>query len=176
MQWLILNPYQIMLTFFFFFFVLVSVYLSHSNWSFPGSSCDKCFQLYLGQFGYYVRGILILSESSVLGSSGSDSKVSTYNVGDPGSVPRLERSPGEGNDNPFQYSCLENSMDRGAWWCPWGCKQWDMTERLTHPVGLSRRPRSTKEIKQKIATRGGNETIILTIFHKTGLNLHAESK
>ena len=33
-----------------------------------------------------------------------------------GSIYRLGRSPGEGNDNPLQYSCLENSMDRGAWW------------------------------------------------------------
>ena len=44
---------------------------------------------------------------------GSDSKESACNVGDPGSVPGLGRSPGEGNGNPLQYSCLENSMDRG---------------------------------------------------------------
>ena len=37
-------------------------------------------------------------------------------VGDPGSIPGLGRYPGEGNGNPLQYSCLENSMDRGAWW------------------------------------------------------------
>ena len=37
------------------------------------------------------------------------------NVGDPGSIPGLARSPGGGNGNPLQYSCLENSMDRGAW-------------------------------------------------------------
>ena len=37
-------------------------------------------------------------------------------AGDPGSVPGLGRSPGEGNGNPFQYSCLGNSLDRGAWW------------------------------------------------------------
>ena len=37
------------------------------------------------------------------------------NVGDVGSIPGLGRSPGEGNGNPFQYSCLENSMDRRAW-------------------------------------------------------------
>ena len=36
-------------------------------------------------------------------------------IKDAGSVPRLGRSPGEGQDNPFQYSCLENPMDRGAW-------------------------------------------------------------
>ena len=44
---------------------------------------------------------------------GSDSKEP---AGDPGSIPGLGRSPGEGNGNPLQYSCLENSMDRGAWW------------------------------------------------------------
>ena len=41
---------------------------------------------------------------------GSDGKVSAYNVGDLGSNPGLGRSPGEGNGNPLQYSCLENSM------------------------------------------------------------------
>ena len=47
---------------------------------------------------------------------GSDGKASTHNVGDLDSIPGLGRSPGEGNGNPLQYSCLENSMDRGAWW------------------------------------------------------------
>ena len=46
---------------------------------------------------------------------GSDGKASVYNAGDPGSSPGLGRSPGEGNGNPLQYSCLENPMDRGAW-------------------------------------------------------------
>ena len=46
---------------------------------------------------------------------GSDGKASTYNVGDPSSIPGLGRSPGEGNGNPFQYSFLENPMDVGAW-------------------------------------------------------------
>ena len=46
---------------------------------------------------------------------GSDSKEPACNTGYPGSIPGLERSPGEGNGYPFQYSCLENSMDRGAW-------------------------------------------------------------
>ena len=45
---------------------------------------------------------------------GSDSKVSPCNAGDPGSTPRSRRSPGEGNGNPLQYSCLENSMDGGS--------------------------------------------------------------
>ena len=47
---------------------------------------------------------------------GSDGKESACNAGDPGSIPRLERSPEEGNGNPLQYSCLENSLDKGVWW------------------------------------------------------------
>ena len=45
----------------------------------------------------------------------SDGKVSAYNSGDPGSIPRLGRSSGEGNGNPLQYSCLENPMDGRVW-------------------------------------------------------------
>ena len=47
---------------------------------------------------------------------GSDCKASAYNAGDLGSIPGSGRSPGEGNGNPLQYSCLENPMDGGAWW------------------------------------------------------------
>ena len=46
---------------------------------------------------------------------GSDGKESACNAGDPASIPGSERSPGEGNGNPLQYSCLKNSMDIGAW-------------------------------------------------------------
>ena len=46
---------------------------------------------------------------------GSDGKASACNVGDPVSIPGSGRSSGEGNGNPFQYSCLENPMDGGAW-------------------------------------------------------------
>ena len=50
------------------------------------------------------------------------------NAGDMGSIPELGRSPGEGNGNPLRFSCLENPMDRGAWWATvWGCKESDMT-------------------------------------------------
>ena len=48
-------------------------------------------------------------------SGGSDSKESACNAGDPGSVSGSERSPGEGNGYPLQYSCLETSMDREIW-------------------------------------------------------------
>ena len=46
---------------------------------------------------------------------GSDSKESACNARDPGSISGSGRSSGEGNGNPLQYSCLENSMDKGAW-------------------------------------------------------------
>ena len=62
---------------------------------------------------------------------GSDGKVSAYNVGDPGSIPGLGRSPGEGNGNPLQYSYLENPMDGGAWqvtYSPRGHKESDTTK------------------------------------------------
>ena len=48
-------------------------------------------------------------------SGGSGGKESACNVGDLGSIPGLERCPGEGNGNPLQYSCLENPTDRGTW-------------------------------------------------------------
>ena len=47
---------------------------------------------------------------------GSDSKASVYNAEDLGSSPGLGRSPGEGSGTPLQYYCLENPVDRGAWW------------------------------------------------------------
>ena len=64
---------------------------------------------------------------------GSDGKVSAFMAGDWGSIPALGRSPGGGNDNPLQYSCLKNSMDRRAWWATqsMGSQRADTTGRLT---------------------------------------------
>ena len=56
-------------------------------------------------------------------------KASACNVGDLGSIPGSGRSPGEGNGNPLQYSCLENPMDGGAWWAT-DRKESDTTEQL----------------------------------------------
>ena len=53
----------------------------------------------------------------------SDGKESDCSEGDLGSVPGLGRSPGKGNGNPLQDSCLENSMDRGAWWATVGVEK-----------------------------------------------------
>ena len=57
-----------------------------------------------------------MKKTVLLGFPGSsDGKASAYNAGDLGSIPESGRSPGEGNGNPLQYSCLKNSMDQGAW-------------------------------------------------------------
>ena len=54
--------------------------------------------------------------STSVTSCGSDGKVSACNAGDLSLIPGSGRSPGEGNGSPLQYPCLENPMDRGAWW------------------------------------------------------------
>ena len=72
------------------------------------------------------------SESSSVASDplfpgGSDGKASAYNAGDPGSIPGLGSSPGEGNGNPLQYSCLGKSHGRRSLigYSPWGRKESD---------------------------------------------------
>ena len=68
-------------------------------------------------------GLYILNQASLVAQI---MKESTCNTGDPGSVPGSGRSPGEKNGYPLQYSCLENPMDRGAWWAmvhAWGRKE-----------------------------------------------------
>ena len=62
--------------------------------------------------------------------SGSDGKASVYNAGEPGLIPGLGRSAGEGNGNPLQHSCLENPMDGGGW------------QATVHGVAKSRTPLS----------------------------------
>ena len=65
---------------------------------------------------------------------GAHGKESVCNTGEPGLISGSKRSSEEGNDNPLQYSCLGNPMDRGAWWAtysPWGHKELDTAEGPT---------------------------------------------
>ena len=71
----------------------------------PGFSIDFAL-LVIGEVHPFVRTFLLFG--------GSDGKEFIFNSGDPGSSPGLRRSPGGGNGNPLQYSCLENFKDRGA--------------------------------------------------------------
>ena len=70
----------------------------------------------------------------------SDGRESACNAGNLSSIPRLGRSPGEGNGYPLHYSYLENSMDRGArqaTYSSWGCKQTDTTEQHSLFIHIS---------------------------------------
>ena len=58
----------------------------------------------------------MVSMTAYLAPGGLDDKESACNAGGLGLIPELGRSPGEGNGYPLQYSCLQNPMDRGAWW------------------------------------------------------------
>ena len=79
---------------------------------------------------------------------GSDGKESVCNAGDLGSTPGSGRPSGEGNGNPLQYSCLENSTDRG--YSSWGPKELDMTEQLMHNTTLWKICLVLKELVLKI--------------------------
>ena len=68
-----------------------------------------------GRFSYFAQVFYIVHRHPFF-PNGSVTNKSACIVGDRGSIPGLGRSPGEGHGNPLQYSCLENSTDRGAWW------------------------------------------------------------
>ena len=78
-----------------------------------GVGCHSLLQGIFQTQGWY-PGLQHWRQTLYRFPGGSDGKA--CNVEDPGSIPGLGRSPGEGNGNPLQYSCLENSMDGGAWW------------------------------------------------------------
>ena len=86
---------------------------------------------------------------------GSEDKASACNAGDPGSIPGLGRSPGEGNGNPLPYSCLENPMDRGAQWA------------TVHGVSKSRTRLSDCTALYELHGE-------INASHRTGTKLHGE--
>ena len=74
---------------------------------------EKLLRHIINHQRYFVFSYLVHIQSF---PGGSDSKESSCNARDPGSISGLERSLGEGSGTPLQYSCLENPMDGGAWW------------------------------------------------------------
>ena len=115
--------------------------------------------------------------NSLLGfPGGSYGKESACNVGDLGSISGSGRSPGEGNGNPLQYSCLENPHGQRslAGYSPWGCKESDMTEQLSTAQqtafwikGLV----GTSKLLSEHSCQGGNKT--LEMHREMGMDLRA---
>ena len=98
-------------------------------------------------------------------SGGSDGKESTCSVGDLGLIPGLGRSPGGGHGNPPQYFCLENPHGQRnlAGDSPWGCKELDMTERLSTNSNILTYPEfvSTDSFLKKNLKCGSHFTLCL---------------
>ena len=78
---------------------------------------------------------------------GSGAKASAWNVGDQGSIPGSGRSSGEGNGNPIQHPCLENSMDRRAWYAAVHgvAKSWTRLSAFTHSLTQAKAETSSQE-------------------------------
>ena len=100
---------------------------------------------------------------------GSDGEESICHRRDSGSIPRLGRSPGEGNGYPIVFSCLKNSMDRGAWWTtvPRHAKSW------TWPMWLSIHSENVLHALEKFSgqkTGVGSHSLPQGIFQTERLN------
>ena len=83
------------------------------RWYYPFTLVIWQFYMIYNMHNIHMQNIIYIISSF---PGGSDSKESACNSGDLGLSPWSGRSPGEGNGSPLQYSCLESSMDRGAWW------------------------------------------------------------
>ena len=95
---------------------------------------------------------------------GSEVKAFASNAGHLGSIPGSGRSPGEGNGNPLQYSCLENSVDRGAWWAA----VYGVAQSQTRLKRLS----SSRDLFKKIrVTKGTFHAKMSTIKDRNGMDL-----
>ena len=87
---------------------------------------DISLSIYLSDYFSFLETHMIPQFLDCDFPGSSDRKESTCNSGDPGLIPESRRSPGEGNGYLLQYSCLENSMDRGAW------------QAIVHPLLITR--------------------------------------
>ena len=101
-----------------FFF---SVSIANGGWNIGIPMTSYLLILFVFQTCFYLLQALHCIDHhllvvTVFHPGGSEGKASACGARDPGSIPGLGRSPGERNGNPLQYSCLENPMDRGAWW------------------------------------------------------------
>ena len=109
--------------------IYVSNWMWHEvgDWVIQGESGSRC-NLYNWRF---VLSLTSCNNNSQVVLVVRNLPANAGDTRDVGLIPGLGRSPRTGNGNPLQYSCLENSMDRGVWWAtysPWGCKGLDMTE------------------------------------------------
>ena len=118
----------------FFFFGVLNTQRNFTGVGWLGETVDfLCLITYLKGFIYPLWVPLVAQTV----------KQSTCNAGDSDSILRSGRSPGEGNGNPLPYSCLENSMDRGAWWatvhglCPESWTRLRDAHTHTHTLSLS---------------------------------------
>ena len=95
---------------------------------------------------------------------GSDNEKSACNAGELGTIPESRRSPGEGNDNPLQYSCLENSFHGQrnlVGFSPWGCKELNTIEQL--PLSLNALPVYNKFVKAR--SLDGGKAVALEVSY-----------
>ena len=134
------------------------VFFSEHSWPQPKGTCERKG----GGCLLENRKICRLPSSASGFPAGSDSRETPCSAGDPGSISGLERSPGEGNAYPLQYSCLGNPVDRGAWW---GHKESDTTEWLntstftaqSHcPASTGRAPSSSNGCALSLNTERGH--------------------
>ena len=110
------------------------------------------------EFVTYVSQIC-LSPNAYWGfSGGSNSKESACNAGDPGLIPGSERSPGGGNGNLFQFSCLENSMEGGSW------------QAIVH--GIAKSQTQLKELQFPFLFRGLGSRTVVYLFLREGSRGH----
>ena len=109
--------------------------------------------------------------------SGSEVKASARNVGDLGSIPGSGRSPGEGNGNPLQYSCLENPMDWGAWWATVHgvTKSWTWLSDFTSLYMESKPHTCLTKWEYSRQTESLNYNPTLHIWHSASLHLKHNS-